>query len=43
MNYCIKEGNGELVEKKSRFIAYVTKIDSEEDALEKVNAIRKIL
>jgi len=41
LNYCIKEGNGELVEKKSRFIAYVTKIDSEEDALEKVNAIRK--
>ena len=36
-----KEGTGEIVEKKSRFIANIYPIDSEEQALEYIAAIRK--
>lgn len=36
-----KEGCGEVVEKKSRFIANIFPIESEEDALEKIARIKK--
>lgn len=34
-------GTGEIVEKKSRFIAHITHVDTEEEALEFIEAIRK--
>ena len=36
-----EKGNGEIVEKKSRFIAHVIPITSEEEALEKIEALKK--
>lgn len=40
-NIIYKEGQGEIVEKKSRFIANIFPIETEEDALEKIAQIRK--
>lgn len=37
----IEEGTGEIVEKKSRFIGYVRHVESEEEAIEFVNEIKK--
>ena len=36
-----ENGHGEVVEKKSRFIAHVIPITSEEDALEKIETLKK--
>lgn len=36
-----EKGNGEIVEKKSRFIAHVIPITSEEEALEKIETLKK--
>lgn len=40
-NIIYKEGQGEIVEKKSRFIANIFPVETEEDALEKIAQIRK--
>ncbi len=40
-NIVIKDGTGEIEEKKSRFIAHVKAVQSEEDAIEFINAIKK--
>lgn len=40
-NIIYKEGQGEIVEKKSRFIANIFPIETEEDALEKIAQIKK--
>lgn len=37
----LEEGNGEIVEKKSRFIGYVRHVETEEDAVSFVNEIKK--
>ena len=37
----LEEGNGEIVEKKSRFIGYVRHVETEEDAISFVNEIKK--
>ncbi len=36
-----KAGEGEIVEKKSRFIAYIFPVNTEEEALERITEIRK--
>lgn len=41
MKRILKTGNSEIVEKKSRFIGIVLDIESPEDAMEKVNVIKK--
>ena len=41
MKRVLKTGNAEIVEKKSRFIGIVLNVTSPEDALEKVNLIKK--
>lgn len=41
MKIVYQEGTGEIVEKKSRFIAYIFPIKTEEEALEYLNQIRK--
>ena len=41
MKRVLKTGNAEIVEKKSRFIGIVLDVTSSEDALEKVNLIKK--
>jgi len=41
MKKVLKSGSGELVEKKSRFIAYICNIDNEEQAAEIVALIKK--
>lgn len=40
-NIIYKEGQGEIVEKKSRFIANIFPIETEEDAIEKIAQIKK--
>ena len=37
----IKDGTGEIVEKKSRFIANVKAVKSEDEAIEFINEIKK--
>lgn len=37
-----KEVNGEIIEKKSKFIANVFPIDNEEDAMQKLDEVRKL-
>ena len=41
MKRVLKTGNAEIVEKKSRFIGIVLNVTSPEDALDKVNLIKK--
>lgn len=36
-----RDGQGEIVEKKSRFIAYIFSVQTEEEALERITQIRK--
>lgn len=36
-----RDGQGEIVEKKSRFIAHIFSVDTEEEALERITQIRK--
>ena len=36
MKKIIKAGNGEFIDKKSRFIAYICNIESEEQAVKKI-------
>ena len=41
MKRVLKTGNAEIVEKKSRFIGIVLNVASPEDAIDKVNLIKK--
>ena len=41
MNIVVKDGSGEIEEKKSRFIAHVLSVGSEEDAIEIINTLKK--
>lgn len=40
-NIVLKNGVGEIVEKKSRFIAHIYKIENEEQAVSYINEIKK--
>lgn len=41
MNIILKNGSGEIEEKKSRFICHIFKIKSEEEAEEYITAVKK--
>ena len=41
MNIILKNGSGEIEEKKSRFICHIFKIKSEEEAEEYITAVRR--
>ena len=41
MKKIIKAGNGEFIDKKSRFIAYICNIESEEQAVKIISEIKK--
>ena len=43
MNIILKNGSGEIEEKKSRFICHIFKIKSEEEAEEYITAVKKNL
>ena len=41
MNIVLKNGTGEIEEKKSRFIAHVYNVSSDEEAEQYINAVKK--
>ena len=41
MNIILKNGTGEIEEKKSRFIAHIFSVENEDEAEQYINAVRK--
>ena len=41
MNIILKNGTGEIEEKKSRFIAHICSVENEDEAEQYINAVRK--
>lgn len=41
MNIVLKNGTGEIEEKKSRFIAHVYNVSSEDEAEQYINAVKR--